>query len=128
MANQNQCTNEIGKFVLSGEELKDVLMLNADGKVSQNPGRYISRLTDEMVNLRPARYLSGGVCNNAKQMRFRFYKQCKATGCNNKLLVSCNKSEFINGKVEFVLYENDIACDCVQELRSRPLIGNNFIF
>lgn len=110
--------------MLTGEALHDVLMLDGDGKVTQNP-RYISRLVDQMADIAPGRYLSKGVSKTEKTIRFRFYKQCQSTGCKKKWAVTCNKEEFLEDKVKFVFSENEEDCNCVQVLRPRPLIGNN---
>lgn len=121
----NECYKETGNFVLAGEALHDVLMLDGDGKVTHNNRRYISRLVDQMAEIAPGRYLSKGVNNTEKKMQFRFYKQCHSTGCKKKWIVTCNKKEFLEDKVRFVFSENDEVCNCVQVLRPRPLIGNN---
>lgn len=116
---------EIGKFELSGEELADVLEVGSDGNIKHIPGRYISRLTDKMKGIAAGRYLSDGVRPLDTKISFRFYKQCRNSGCKKKWNVSCNKDKdsFDAGKVEFTFYENRIVCECVQELRPRPLIG-----
>lgn len=107
----------IAIFVLTGEALSDVLMLDGEGIVTQNV-RYISRLVDQMADIVPGRYLSNGVNKTKKTIQFRFYKQFQSTGCSKKWRVTCDKEEFVegSGKVKFVFSENEEDCDCVQEL------------
>lgn len=118
---------EIGKFQLSGTELNDVLQLDEEQKVQYVPRRYVSRLTSEIGKIIPGRYLARGPSKTSDKIEFRFYKGCRNFGCEKLWKVTCHFQEFVSGKVEFKLHENEIICHCEQDLRPRPLTGTRKI-
>lgn len=126
MASDEPKWKQIGSFELSGDKLNEVLIV-VDGKVMPNITRYADCLTKELSHQWPGRYTSKGQKSRKESpsLKFQFVRSCHITGCLKKWRISCSREKFFGGKVDFIVEDNSLDCNCVHRPQPRPVSGKS---
>lgn len=115
---------KVGSFVLSGDELNDVLS-EENGKVAKNRLRYADCLAEQLSIQWPGRYVAAGqrTRDESNILKLLFKKSCYQSGCEKKWTIACNKDSYSTGEVKFTVEVNDRECFCLHRPTPRPLSG-----
>lgn len=120
--------SEVASFELTLEELETVFLIGQEqGTISLNKSKsYADTIASALAKVIPGRFtLFGSPTLGKIKISFRFVKPCSLKSkCPKKWNVVCTKEAILNGRYEFIVHTNEIACEHTQEYPvPRPLSG-----